>query len=478
MGMRPLDRRHLHRPKQFGGAQPASAKNGDIYTLADRVVIWLGLRSDGTTKAIEEISSQVIVDFEMGTMKSSDPRRWRGPPNSAHQVPSHKVTFWQRKRQKFLGSLAMGGPDALCHVEESSEALNSQDVIYALLHLRVKRERKIVIKPDYSRTVGGIYQNLVLRYVDHFQELDLLRLCDLEQKRDDAPTLVPNLCNTHLPCPFEYQSASLKSVPKGQYLGSGVLRLAGVAPATVKQAESVNIGGDTCRDLLRESMSTAFCLAIRGRRSLSDSCLPAFFRDIQLVVENPLPDDYQLSEDEHATLDKKISADSYLVGKLKDRSFITTNEGFTGLAPAGAQNGGVVSVLLGCRSPILLRPVANGRHQVVGACSILGLDHGEALLGPIPSQYRPVIDDYPDDKWLMIFDQDVEKGIPTMQDPRVVVFEGRPTVGGPKRQLPLPKGVKFLQNAHSDGIEEFQELLFRPRAWEGPGVQLQDLDLV
>lgn len=48
----------------------------------------------------------------------------------------------------------------------------------------------------------------------------------------------------------------------------------------------------------------------------------------------------------------------------------------------------LLCVLLGCDSPMLLRPTASGDFLVVGECYVHGLMDGEALLGPIPNQWR------------------------------------------------------------------------------------------
>lgn len=51
---------------------------------------------------------------------------------------------------------------------------------------------------------------------------------------------------------------------------------------------------------------------------------------------------------------------------FEGRVFITTREGFIGAAPAGARSGDQIVILLGCRSPLILRPVDDGQHVVVG----------------------------------------------------------------------------------------------------------------
>jgi hypothetical protein len=73
---------------------------------------------------------------------------------------------------------------------------------------------------------------------------------------------------------------------------------------------------------------------------------------------------------------------------MRERSFFTTKEGFIGLAPKAARTGDVVCVLLGCSSPLVLRPIES-KYQVVGECYVEGMMRGELLLGPLPANYRP-----------------------------------------------------------------------------------------
>ena len=61
-----------------------------------------------------------------------------------------------------------------------------------------------------------------------------------------------------------------------------------------------------------------------------------------------------------------------------DRCFIITSTGHMGLVPAMAMEGDIVSVPLGCSSPILFRPV--GKHYtVLGEAYIDGMMYGEAM---------------------------------------------------------------------------------------------------
>jgi hypothetical protein len=74
----------------------------------------------------------------------------------------------------------------------------------------------------------------------------------------------------------------------------------------------------------------------------------------------------------------------------RDRSLYNTAEGFIGLAPLAALTGDVVVVLLGCPSPMILRPTYNGCFKAIGEARYGGFMDGEALLGTFPEGTQAV----------------------------------------------------------------------------------------
>jgi hypothetical protein len=65
---------------------------------------------------------------------------------------------------------------------------------------------------------------------------------------------------------------------------------------------------------------------------------------------------------------------------------ITTVEGYIGFSPVSAKPGDSFCILLGCMTPMILRPMTGGTfcYTVVGPCAMHGLNWGEGLLGPLP----------------------------------------------------------------------------------------------
>lgn len=89
------------------------------------------------------------------------------------------------------------------------------------------------------------------------------------------------------------------------------------------------------------------------------------------------------------------SADIFWCLKLlRGRTLFETQDGYIGIGPPRAQPGDAACVLLGCKVPILLRPVStviNSGFTVIGECYIHGLDDGVTLLGPLPSDWRVLL---------------------------------------------------------------------------------------
>lgn len=147
--------------------------------------------------------------------------------------------------------------------------------------------------------------------------------------------------------------------------------------------------------------------------------------------------------------------------------FLTTEHGCVGIAPLGtepgilfcfcfcffplnrfvvemlwitdrlAQTGDIISVLLGCNYVMILRPIHGGVYKVVGPAYIHGLNHGQALLGPIPELWavkirRPGITQI----WEFL---NTETGIQSGFDPRLGPLPNEWTSKCFPENLDLPK---------------------------------------
>ena len=169
-----------------------------------------------------------------------------------------------------------------------------------------------------------------------------------------------------------------------------------------------------------ESMAEALCRTL---------CANAFSERYEPPDPNHL--DFQLTQEIFLRMTESPSEPSkrtlldslpYLDGvyaAMLGRVFFTTEAGFIGLAPKAARKGDRVHILLGCQSPMLLRPEETGTFSVVGECYIHRLMDGEAFLGPLPRNWKRVLRTGGDPPSLWDAFVDHEVGLLQIEDPRL-----------------------------------------------------------
>lgn len=82
--------------------------------------------------------------------------------------------------------------------------------------------------------------------------------------------------------------------------------------------------------------------------------------------------------------------------------------------------------LLGCKSPMLLRPCADetDSYSVVGECYVHGLEDGQAILGPLPDGYQAQLAKSKDGQSTALLFRDTATGAVSAQDPRLEPLGG------------------------------------------------------
>ena len=77
--------------------------------------------------------------------------------------------------------------------------------------------------------------------------------------------------------------------------------------------------------------------------------------------------------------------------KLAGRVLFITTEGYMGLCSVGVEEGDVVSIILGCDMPILLRKRDESHRRVIGEAYVHGIMNGEALNGLTMENYTTFV---------------------------------------------------------------------------------------
>lgn len=124
-------------------------------------------------------------------------------------------------------------------------------------------------------------------------------------------------------------------------------------------------------------------------------------RESYAPLNNNLPESHQSERFLHDVLESNLhNARQY---KREERNFIDyatascsggavflTEEGQLGLAPSSACKNDILVVLLGCSTPMILRPTGQNQFLVVGQAYCHGYMAGEAFLGPLPHPFEYV----------------------------------------------------------------------------------------
>ena len=529
---------------------------GDIYSLADRVVVWLGPERDNSAnvlRLLSHLSSEIKVDYVMGRMTPATSvsavhfsDKGSSLPYSIDDARSidtlisrpwfSRLWVWQeiglarnnpivicgtdtipwaslrqaifclaRKKWDHVHCSLM--PVGLAHrlvelvdisnsggnISLGSKIKNTaackcsdpRDHIYAVQSLLPSSDTSLKIEPDYTKVTAQVYQDLMVLYVNS-GKLDLLRYCELE---NDVPmemlSWVPNWADKDTAKPFVYLgTASGHSKAVARYQGDGVLSAAGVIFAIVSSVQEMTFqhthkGQHTYKgvvDMIQRlapqkiehlsyvadgSLVDAFCRTL-GCNSFCNEYHPPNADNAKFEESRDLVLAFILDKHRKLAVPKDTLKFLDKVGTYcSKRSFITTEEGYIGIVPKATKLGDRVCVLFGCPMPFVLRKISGLQYQVVGECYIHGVMNGEAFLGPLPNNYKPLSVWVHDEN--RIFDAFVDKETGKIQynDPRIEVNE----------QM-VREGDTFIQPDGSVSV------ILTPDMLKRRGVNVQTFDLI
>jgi len=154
------------------------------------------------------------------------------------------------------------------------------------------------------------------------------------------------------------------------------------------------------------------------------------------------------------------------------RSFYMTEHRVPGLGPLAAKPGDHVTVLLGCKVPIILRPTTNGGYKVVGEAYCDGFMDGEALLGPLPDFFKAVVRSDSKNMWRWSY-LNQKTGVFQAEDPRLGPLPGEWSIQSHKNE----EFEQLFLNAET-GNETWRDPRLTSEALRKRGVPLQVFDLV
>ena len=372
-----------------------------------------------------------------------------------------------------------------------------KDHIYGMLSIcGPKLAEKIIPNYDPGVPYHEVYKDILLEHISQVQRLDLLSQCEQASSKHGGPSWIPDWSVKRSTSPLyglTFASGVSASVA-GQY-SSRILRVKGIRAATVYDvSKDAPTGSDDIMsswkdreplDLLTatyptgETLLGAYCFTLQAgfivERWASHARL-----SLEQWKANYLN---QLSNFSHGLAGSQDIIANTDVARclriIRGRSMIRTTNGYIGLGPPGTKPGDIVTILLGCNTPMILRPIrreAQSGYTVVGECYVHGLDDAVTLLGPLPFNVTVQFDMTRQGFAIAHTYRNIETKKTTKEDPRLP---------------PLPTGwCRIDRDRTPDDPELFQcygntetgeELNYDPRmsadALESRGIQLQDFDL-
>lgn len=315
---------------------------------------------------------------------------------------------------------------------------DDRDRVFAVLSLVPEQER-LGIHPDYTKTVAEVFQEVVLRHIEHDNDIAILEHCSFSKKIAQTPTWVPNWSTITVRRHWT-ALADAESRSHARYISKGVLEVTGLCVSAVREVWTDLLGriptdrGAFAR-IIRELESTTMNCIDSDMRREELRCLCRVlcgneFSDTFSPPNNAYPDRQEAENYVRRFSEWSIGRSAeppkpyikyinVINGFLIGRSLITTADGRLSMAPDVTIAGDLVCILLGCRSPVVLRPVSDSKYAVVGECYLDGIMSGEALLGELPGDWTMVSAWIAKERnyWTRYYDRST--GETQIQDPRI-----------------------------------------------------------
>ncbi|KAL9012302.1 MAG: hypothetical protein Q9173_002923 [Seirophora scorigena] len=421
----------------------------------------------------------------------------------AHPRPDTYLGINRALKRARQISVQSGGQNLRRTLADTKHAQCSdpRDRIFAILYL-VPEYHRLDIQPDYSKSAAEVFRNVMLRSIFNKMNADILSCCEVRSEPTISPSWVPDWASPRRCETIGQPRACWKSFPHAKYDGDGILTMTGVCVTRITRSCDILPAGSLELSLLEQySDLRVLYTALRKVLSILQANSPLYLEQNAEMACRTLccnKFSYRFEPLNESMLDfpqtmtrflrladstEEVSYDflwecSFFLNKFYEcavgRAFIVThNEGLIGLAPEACRENDCIVILLGCQSPMVLRPTDDGSFLVVGECYVEGLMEGEALLGPLPSNWRRVVrfDEETKEWWGMFKDRD--QGVCQVEDPRLGPLpKGWYEVEHPKQPLRA-----VFRDETKDVATHFDPRML-PSSLRERGVELQDFNLV
>ncbi|KAL8959728.1 MAG: hypothetical protein Q9193_003453 [Seirophora villosa] len=382
-----------------------------------------------------------------------------------------------------------------------AQCSDPRDKIFASLYL-VPEYNRLDILPDYTNSVADVFRDVVLRSIFKTMSADILSCCELRAEPITLPSWVPDWASPRRCKEIWEPRACSKSFPHAEYDGDGILTMTGVCVTRIAGSCDILPAGSLETSLMEQEPDLrVLYTALRKVLSFLQANSPMFLeQNAEIACRTLCCDDFSYRFEplnknwldfpktmthflRFADMTEEVSDDflrecSVLLDSFYHvavgRAFIVThNEGLIGFAPEHCRENDCIVILLGCQSPMVLRPTNDGSFLVIGECYVNGLMEGEALLGPLPSNWRGVLRFHEETKRDRYMFEDHDQGVWQVEDPRL----GPLPKGWHEEEHPKQHLYARFRNETKNATTRFDPRM-RPSSLRERGVELQDFNLV
>lgn len=305
-----------------------------------------------------------------------------------------------------------------------------RDMIYGVRSLLSKQDKKLGVQPNYTLEAADVFMDVCVQIVERQSRTYFLTSCEVSSVSvPNLPSWVPDWSTemtaiTSLQNPW---SACGFISAKAAYLGDKVLGVSGIpideitsirdlydyaddAPYKDKSVLITHIwrccpGKDRIHSPYdqKQSMLDAYCRTFTGDRFFETwyAAVKGYeeetFDKLKETLWKIWSMDEDLTELNNLATDPLIETFIRKCSSCWESCLFITKDGYIGLSPPVIELGDIISVILGCDFPVILRKDPSSttepdgtRWKIVGACYTNGLMSGQAIYGSLPSHYRAV----------------------------------------------------------------------------------------
>ncbi|KAK0103785.1 hypothetical protein ONS95_005787 [Cadophora gregata] len=333
-----------------------------------------------------------------------------------------------------------------------------RDRVYGILGL-LDEKHQLGIEPDYTKTVCEVYKDAAWKHVESTDTLEIL--CKVEfHNTEGLPSWAPDLRKPRKAIPFSLCNTSGHSLADHCDGPDGLLRVQGIPVSRISRIEPFNFA-----EFETDGLSVIPKLRlVANKLGLLDNlltCLKAIPALCEVLCANDFTCRRLPRRDGSLDLLTTEQLLRRILGSKQDmreayrnerffakvqthcygRALFITEDGHLGLAPEATRPGDLVTVLLGCDSAMVLRPVtspqfppsspppSSPRHQHQSQYKVIGESYthahmnAEAILGPLPGLFD-AIKAYTPNRGFTTQYLDRETGEIVAEDPRLGELPG------------------------------------------------------